>query len=110
MVKLYVLAIVIGGVTGFIFHILFNKGTIMLPVRRKKGFYLGFLADILFGATASTLFVSLFIPENMLKDMRMVIGYCILAGLSSQSFLLSRALNTERERVSSLHNISKQIV
>lgn len=110
MVKLYVLAIVIGGVTGFIFHILFNKGTVMLPVKRKKGFFLGFLADILFGSTAAALFVSLFIPENMLNDMRMVIGYCILAGLSSQSFLLSRALQTERERVSSLHNISKQIV
>jgi hypothetical protein len=110
MVKLYLIAVCIGGVTGLIFHILFNKGIIMLPAKRKKGFFLGFLADILFGSTGAALFVSLFIPESMIGNLRTVIGYCILAGLSSQSFLLSRALNTERERVSSLHNISKQIV
>ncbi|MCM3005864.1 DUF4257 domain-containing protein [Priestia koreensis] len=93
-----VYAAIVGGVTGLVSHIMRNNKSIILPRKKKrpKSYDLGFLADVLAGATASVFAVTYLVPGT--DDLSKLIGISILAGLSAESVLLTRQLSVEQFR------------
>ncbi|MGQ0438594.1 DUF4257 domain-containing protein, partial [Bacillus sp. B-TM1] len=45
-------AILVGGITGFVSHLINNQGKLLLPRRLKTFFHFGFLTDIFTGSLA----------------------------------------------------------
>jgi hypothetical protein len=101
------LAIIIGGLTGIISHMLKNKKTLIFPQKRKKGVHLGFIADFLIGSAAAVFTITYLLPDS--NDWRTVVGIAILSGMSAENILLYRELNTERSKVEGLDNIQKKL-
>ncbi|KOO40318.1 DUF4257 domain-containing protein [Priestia koreensis] len=101
MLQTIIYAAIIGGITGFVSHIMRNNKSIIFPRRKKnpKSFFLGFLADILAGSTAAVFAVTYLVPET--TSLRTLMGISILAGLSAETVLLNRQLSLEQLKADS---------
>ncbi|MDX8362979.1 MULTISPECIES: DUF4257 domain-containing protein [Bacillaceae] len=86
----------IGGITGFVSHLLHNKNKIIKPRKLKYSNDLGFWADIIYGAMAAVFTITYLLPEP--QDAKTLIAYSILAGISAQSVLLHRKIDTEQTK------------
>jgi len=53
-------AVLVGGITGFVSHLINNQGKLLLPRRLKTFFHFGFLTDIFTGSLAALLGLVLF--------------------------------------------------
>ena len=97
-------AILIGGGIGFVSHLIRNKNKMIRPRKLKHSLDMGFWADIIYGAVAAVLTVTylLPIPENY----GTLIAYSILAGMSAQSVLLYRKLDTEQTKAKQSQSLS----
>ncbi|WP_255220784.1 DUF4257 domain-containing protein [Terribacillus saccharophilus] len=74
MIKLVLMAGIIGGLTGVISHLLRNGRVLIYPRKkqRPKGLYLGFIADFLFGSAAAIFAVTYLAsdPSDVKNDSR----------------------------------------
>jgi hypothetical protein len=109
MLENLLLAMLVGGVTGVISHLIRNEKVLVFPKRRirPKGIYLGFLADFLMGALAAVFAVTYLVPNP--EELRQLIGVSILAGMGAENVLLYRELNTERVKVEELSKINDRL-
>lgn len=88
-------AILIGGGIGLVSHLIRNKNRIIRPRRLRNSLDLGFWADIIYGSVAAVLTVTYLLP--MPQNYGTLIAYSILAGMSAQSVLLYRKLDTKQK-------------
>ncbi|QXE03594.1 DUF4257 domain-containing protein [Terribacillus sp. DMT04] len=109
MIKLVLMAGIIGGVTGVISHLLRNGRVLIYPKRkqRPKGLYLGFIADFLFGSAAAIFAVTYLVSDSF--DVKTIVGISILAGLSAENILLQKELDTERTKIESMDRINDRL-
>lgn len=89
-------ALLMGGGIGFVSHLIRNKNKMVRPRKLKYSFDMGFWADIIYGGVAAVLTVTYLLPIP--EDYGTLIAYSILAGMSAQSVLLYRKLDTEQSK------------
>lgn len=110
MIKSILIAGIVGGLTGFIAHLIRNKRVMVLPKRRQrpKGIDLGFIADLLIGSAAAV-FVSVYLGLHA-DDLQSLIAVSILAGLSAEAILLHRMLTVEQIKQKELDKIIERLL
>ncbi|WP_214482940.1 DUF4257 domain-containing protein [Bacillus sp. SM2101] len=89
-------SITIGGITGFVSHLIRNRNKVIKPRKLKYSNDLGFWADVIYGSMAAVFAVTYLLPEP--QDGKTLIAYSILAGMSAQSVLLHRKIDTEQTK------------
>lgn len=90
----WLIAVLIGGITGFVSHLINNQGKLLLPRRLKTFFHLGFFTDILAGSLLALLGLVLF-DATTIKE---IIKVAIVTAISGQTFLLHQALGGEQAK------------
>jgi hypothetical protein len=89
-----IFSIVIGGLVGFVGHVR-KHGKIVMPRKTKKFIYLGFLEEVLLGATASVLLVLYTAPNSLVE----IIIFSIIAGIGGDTVLNRvKTLSEESEK------------
>jgi len=96
LLTLLIGSILVGGLTGFVSHLLRNNNKMIKPRKLKYSYDLGFWADVIYGGVASVFAVTYLLPTP--NDIETLIAYSILAGMSAQSVLLHRKIDTERTK------------
>ncbi|MFD3449646.1 DUF4257 domain-containing protein [Microbacteriaceae bacterium 4G12] len=89
-----IVALVIGSSMGVISHILANNNVLILPRMDGKKIYLGFIVNLLVGATAALL-GSLLLTRPTLSDVAVI---SIMAGLGGERFLTSHGAQIELQK------------
>jgi hypothetical protein len=104
-----VLSGIVGGITGLIAHLIRNEKIILFPKIRKRprGIYLGFLADILIGAAAAIFATTYLVPSP--EEIKSIVGISILAGMSAETVLVHRELNTANHKGQALDRINDRL-
>ncbi|WP_078557149.1 DUF4257 domain-containing protein [Bacillus alkalicellulosilyticus] len=108
MLQTLLIAGLVGGLTGVIYHLIRNGKSLVYPRKRDfpKGIYLGFYADFLIGVAAA-IFAVTYLPVT--HDLKTVIGVSILAGMSAENILLQRELKTEKAKTEGLERINERL-
>ncbi len=88
-------AILVGGITGFVSHLINNQGKLLLPRRLKTFFHFGFLTDIFTGSLAALLGLVLF-DVTLIKE---IIKVSIVTAISGQTFLHIKLLVANRLKI-----------
>lgn len=78
-------AVLVGGVTGFVAHLINHQGKLLLPRRLKTFFHLGFFTDILIGSLTALLGLVLF-DATTVKE---IVKVSIVTAISGQTFFTS---------------------
>ncbi|PGA28261.1 MULTISPECIES: DUF4257 domain-containing protein [Bacillus cereus group] len=98
-------AVLVGGITGFVSHLINNQGKLLLPRRLKTFFHFGFLTDIFTGSLAALLGLVLF-DVTAIKE---IIKVSIVTAISGQTFLLHQALGSEQAKNTQIGKADEKI-
>ncbi|MEI4832237.1 MULTISPECIES: DUF4257 domain-containing protein [Bacillus] len=98
-------ALLVGGITGFVAHLINHQGKLLLPRRLKTFFHLGFFADIITGSLAALLGLVLFDATTMKE----IIKVAIVTAISGQTFLLHQALGGEQAKNMQMNKANEKI-
>ncbi|WP_036803246.1 DUF4257 domain-containing protein [Pontibacillus halophilus] len=96
LIELIIGSTLVGGLTGFVMHLLTNKEKMIKPRNLDYSIEFGFWADVIYGAVAALFSVTYLLPTP--QDPETLIAYSILAGLSAQSVLLKKRIDTESSK------------
>ena len=88
-------AILVGGITGFVSHLINNQGKLLLPRRLKTFFSLWVLTDIFTGSLAALLGLVLF-DVTLIKE---IIKISIVTAISGQTFYYIKLLVANRLKI-----------
>ena len=108
MLQTVLIAILAGGVTGLIAHLIRHDKSLIFPrkIKRPKSIQLGFFADILISALAAVFATHyLFNPS----DIRELLGIAVMAGMAAENVLLYRELSTERTKTDELNKLNDRL-